>query len=125
MNIIQDVTCLVTSCTSEDGLKTAEKLLLTLKNKLTISAAKATFPTVNNSIEPANKGIKKQRLFKAVKSKHKCNIRFSNPSLHESNGIKSVLFSTQSNHQLYQAPQATNVLQYNTLGTYVCTLCCK
>ena len=109
MKIIQDVTCLVTSSTSEDGLKTAEKMLITVKNNLTASAVYTPFPA-NSKFEPANKGIEKQRPFKAVKTKRKCNIRFTNPSLHESNCIKAML----DFHLLDQVPKPT--LEYNTLG---------
>ena len=56
MKSIQDVTCLIRSCTSEDVLKTAEKMLNTVKNNLTASAVKTSFQAINKC-EPANKGI--------------------------------------------------------------------
>ena len=112
MKIIQDITCLITSSSSEDGLKTVEKMLNTVKNNLTASAVNTSFQA-NSSSEPANKGIEKQRPFKAIKAKRKCNVRFTNPSLHESSCIKSML-DLQSNHQLDQVPQST--LEYNTVG---------
>ena len=92
---LQQITSLVTSCSSIDALKSAEKKITLVKNSLTVVESEFTklMPTSHTA---STKKIEKQHSFTLKKKNQRCKVKFGNPSLDQRRKIKNTLLGKET-----------------------------